>query len=185
MSRPREFDAGDVLDRAAEAFRAKGFEGASLQDLEKATGLCRASLYGAFHDKRSLYLAALRRYDASRAVVLFARLDAQKSGRRAVEAMFESVIDECSDSHGCLLANASVSDEGAARCVADSRRRTEGAIHAALLRGKMDGSLKGRGDARIATRLLFAAALGLRALSKAGCTRAQLREVVEMTLEVL
>jgi TetR/AcrR family transcriptional regulator, transcriptional repressor for nem operon len=185
MARPREFDEGAVLDRAAGVFRAKGFEGASVSDLEKATGLCRASLYGAFRDKRFLYLAALRRYDASRAAALFARLDAQKSGRQAVKALFETVLDECAEAHGCLLAEASVADPRAARCVADSRRRTEGAIHAALLRGEADGSVKRTADAGAAARFLFAAALGLRALSKAGCTRAQLREVAEMTLEVL
>jgi TetR/AcrR family transcriptional repressor of nem operon len=190
VSRPREFDAGVVLDRAAEAFRAKGYEGTSLQDLERATGLCRASLYGAFRDKQALYLSALRRYDAARATALFGRLDAEPTGRRALERLFEIVIGECAaDPHGCLLANATMeraaSDPGAARCVADSRRRTEGAVHAALLRGKADGSLKGGRDARAAARFLFGATLGLRALSKAGATRAQLREVAEMNLEVL
>src|SRR3569832_338385 len=66
MARPRAVEEGDVLDKAAEVFRRKGFDGASLPDLEKATGLCRASLYGAFQDKRYLYLAALRRYDSAR-----------------------------------------------------------------------------------------------------------------------
>ena len=185
MARPRAFEEGDVLDKAAEVFRRKGFDGASLPDLEKATGLCRASLYGAFQDKRYLYLAALRRYDSARAAALSARLDAQKTGKRALEALFERVIEECADSHGCLLANASVADPAAARCVADSRRRTEGAIHSAVLRGAADGSLRGARDARATARLLFAAAQGLRALAKAGCAPAQLREVAEMTLEGL
>ncbi|MDE2509836.1 MAG: helix-turn-helix transcriptional regulator, partial [Elusimicrobia bacterium] len=56
MGRPRSFDADVVLDQAVEAFRVRGFDGTSVEDLEKATGLRRASLYGAYGDKRALYL---------------------------------------------------------------------------------------------------------------------------------
>ena len=64
MGRPREFDVDDALDRAMRVFWAKGYQGASLDDLLAAMGIGRGSLYKAFGDKRSLYLAALQRYDA-------------------------------------------------------------------------------------------------------------------------
>ena len=187
MARPRSFDTGAVLDKAVAAFSAKGYEATSLQDLEKATGLGRASLYGAFRDKHSLYLSALRHYDVTRASALIARLDAAPSGRKALETLFVMVVDECAASAGgCLIANATMergdSDLAAARIIADHRRRMEGAIHAALLRGGADGSLKGRREPRAAARFLFATVQGLRALSKAACTRAQLREVSDLAL---
>jgi len=187
VARPREFDAEIVLDKAAEVFRAKGYASSSLEDLEKATGLARASLYGAFGDKHALYLATLRRYDATRAVRVVAELDAAPNGRKALERLFQIVVAECAaDPSGCLIANAAMerggSDAGASRCVADNRRRIEGAVHAALLRGRADGSLRGRGDARAAARFLFAATLGVRSLAKSGCGAAQLREVAEIAL---
>lgn len=190
MARPRSFDADSVLDKAVEAFRAKGFEATSVEDLEKATGLRRASLYGAFRDKHSLYLAALRRYDATRAVRMLAELDAQPTGRKALERLLTGVAEQCaSDASGCLIANAAMergnSDPGAARCIADNRRRVEGALHAAILRGRADGSLKGRRDAAAQARLLFSVVLGLRALAKSGATRAQLKEVAELALETV
>ena len=43
-------------------FRTKGFDGSTLDELEQATGLGRGSLYGAFGDKRALFLKALARY---------------------------------------------------------------------------------------------------------------------------
>ncbi len=188
MGRPRSFDADVVLDKAVETFRAKGYESASIEDLEKATGLRRASLYGAFKDKHSLYLAALRRYDATNAVRMLEELDAQPTGRRALERLFEIVVAQCAaDPSGCLIANAAMergnTDHGAARCIADNRRRIEGALHAALLRGRADGTLKGKGDAAGAARLLFSVVLGLRTLAKSGCTRAQLREVADLALK--
>lgn len=188
MGRPRSFDADVVLDKAVEAFRAKGYEATSVEDLEKATGLRRASLYGAFRDKHSLYLAALRRYDATRVVRMIAELDAQPTGRRALEKLFEIVVAQCAgDPSGCLIANAAMergtSDAGAARCIGDNRRRIEGALHAAILRGRADRSLKARGEASAAARLLYSVVLGLRTLARSGCTRAQLREVADLALK--
>ncbi|MDE2142388.1 MAG: TetR/AcrR family transcriptional regulator [Elusimicrobia bacterium] len=187
MGRPRSFDADVVLDRAVETFRARGFDGTSVEDLEKATGLRRASLYGAYGDKRALYLAALRRYDGTRAVRMLERLNGEKTGRAALERLFAIVIGEASaDPGGCLIGNAATErashDDGVARCVADNRRRIEGGLTAAVLRGRADRSLRGAGDARETGRFLFAAVLGIRALAKSGSSRAELSGVARRAL---
>ena len=188
MGRPRSFDADAVLDKAAEAFRLHGYKATSLDDLEKATGLRRASLYGAFKDKHSLYLATLKRYDATHVVRLTAELEGAPTGRRALERLFEIVLGECGgDSRGCLINNATMerasSDAETARCIGDNRKRIETALRAAVVRGREDGSLHSQGDAAVAARFLFAVVLGLRALAKSGCTRPQLKEVVNRTLK--
>ncbi len=190
MARPRSFDSDSVLDKAVETFRAKGFDGTSLEDLEKATGLRRASLYGAFGDKRALYLAALNRYQGTKGVNLLETLNAAKTGRAAIERLFTITIDEAAgDPCGCLLANAaserSAHDERVARCVEDNRRRVEGALLAAVLRGRADGSVRGRGAARASARFLFAAILGVRALGRTGCDRTELKAVMSEVLRTL
>ncbi|MFN8110734.1 MAG: TetR/AcrR family transcriptional regulator [Thermoleophilia bacterium] len=43
-------------------FWRHGFEGSSVEELERATGLGRSSLYNTFGNKRALFLAALDRY---------------------------------------------------------------------------------------------------------------------------
>lgn len=191
MARPREFDGDSVLDKAVEAFRAKGYEGTSLSDLEKATGLGRASLYGAYGDKRALYLAALRRYDGTRSLRLLAGLNEARTGRAALERLLADVIAEATrDARGCLMAGAaserSAHDEGVARCVGDNRRRMEGGLAAAILRGRADGSVKRRADnARGAARFLFAAVLGIRSLAKCGCGKTELEGVAARALRAL
>src|SRR5215831_4474501 len=60
--RPRAYDPEIALQRATESFWRAGYAATSLDDLSAATGMNRPSLYGAFGDKRELYLAALRRY---------------------------------------------------------------------------------------------------------------------------
>ncbi|PSJ38414.1 TetR/AcrR family transcriptional regulator [Allosphingosinicella deserti] len=59
--RPPAFDRDEVLLKARDAFWRSGYAATSLDDLAAATGLNRPSLYGAFGDKRTLYLATLER----------------------------------------------------------------------------------------------------------------------------
>ena len=60
--RPRGFETAAALTQALDVFWQSGFAAASLDDLSSATGLNRPSLYGAFGDKRALYLQAYRHY---------------------------------------------------------------------------------------------------------------------------
>src|SRR5271167_4214627 len=60
--RPRAFEPETALTQAMDVFWQDGFAATSLDDLSLATGLGRPSLYGAFGDKRALYIQAYRRY---------------------------------------------------------------------------------------------------------------------------
>jgi AcrR family transcriptional regulator len=66
--RPPAYDADTALQAALDAFWDGGYAATSLDDLSAATGMNRPSLYGAFGDKRELYLKAVERYrEAGRA----------------------------------------------------------------------------------------------------------------------
>src|SRR5436853_4147880 len=60
--RPRAYQPEIALGRALDLFRKDGFAATSLDDLSAATGMNRPSLYGAFGDKRELYIKSYRRY---------------------------------------------------------------------------------------------------------------------------
>lgn len=55
MARPRTFDEVDVLSKARKLFAAQGYNGTSIDDLVRATGLLRGSLYKAFGSKRNMF----------------------------------------------------------------------------------------------------------------------------------
>ena len=55
MARPRAFDETVVLSHARTLFANQGYNGTSIDDLVKATGLLRGSLYKAFGSKRNLF----------------------------------------------------------------------------------------------------------------------------------
>jgi len=62
MGRKRSFDADEAVRAARSVFWSNGYEGASLPDLEAATGLNRSSIYHAFGSKRGLFDAAVDSY---------------------------------------------------------------------------------------------------------------------------
>ncbi len=65
MVRPVEFDPEDALGAAIKVFSNHGYEGSSTAELLASMGIARQSLYGAFGDKRRLFLKALERYNAA------------------------------------------------------------------------------------------------------------------------
>src|SRR5882672_4671340 len=69
--RPRAYEPEVALGNALDLFRQGGFAATSLDDLSAATGKNRPSLYGAFGDKRELYIKSYQRYrDDARAAML-------------------------------------------------------------------------------------------------------------------
>src|ERR1700738_4485152 len=69
--RPRAYQPDVALGKALDLFRRDGFAAPSLDDLSAATGMNRPSLYGAFGDKRELYIKSYQRYrdDARTAMI--------------------------------------------------------------------------------------------------------------------
>ena len=111
MARPREFDEGEVLEAALGLFRLKGFDGTTLAELEQATGLGRGSLYGAFGDKRALFLRVLGRYFETAMACRLECLQAPGAGRAAIVALFRDIARSASadrERKGCMLTNCSV-----------------------------------------------------------------------------
>jgi AcrR family transcriptional regulator len=62
MGRPRNFSREGVLEKALPVFWKHGFADASLQELEKATGVNKSGLYSEFSCKEDLFLESLRFY---------------------------------------------------------------------------------------------------------------------------
>ena len=60
--RPRAYEPDVALGKALDLFRQDGFAATSLDDLSAATGMNRPSLYGAFGDKRELFIKSYQRY---------------------------------------------------------------------------------------------------------------------------
>lgn len=138
MSRTPSFDRDDVVRAARTLFWRDGFEGASIPDLEHATGLGRSSLYHAFGSKRGLFDAAVQSYLDEVVRPRLRPLTVEVVGPGALvdyltglRAAFES-LDSMPATSGCLLINAAgapiAHDEGVARVIADYRAELRSAV---------------------------------------------------------
>lgn len=59
MGRPRQFNEPDAVAAASAVIAGHGFAGTSVDDLVRATGVNRASLYGVFGSKDGLFRRCL------------------------------------------------------------------------------------------------------------------------------
>jgi TetR/AcrR family transcriptional repressor of nem operon len=188
MGRLRSFDPDNVLDRAMHAFWARGFEATSIEDLVACTGINRASLYGAFGDKRDLFLKALQLYVQTGPII---ELDpsARKGGvRAALQAYIDQVLDLMSDgrNRGCFITN-TVAEFGSqdADILAQTRIALAGVENAfdRLLRwGQQTGEVPAQADARARARLLLAAIQGLQVISKVNPDARALRQIADQAI---
>lgn len=80
MARHREFDEDRVILAIRDEFWDKGYAATSMDDLLRVSGLGKGSLYGAFGDKRSLFLRVLRDYDDANLLTLRERLESAARG---------------------------------------------------------------------------------------------------------
>jgi len=90
--RPRAYDPEIALQRATESFWRAGYAATSLDDLSAATGMNRPSLYGAFGDKRGLYLAALRRYWELSHVAMEEALASDRTLREVLRRLYRKAL---------------------------------------------------------------------------------------------
>ena len=108
MARPREFDRGEALKRALAVFWEKGFEATSTDDLVRAMGIGRQSMYDTFGDKHQLYLEALLLYEANTGSELFKRIYECPSPFVALCDYILSIADGtlADRARGCFFVNA-------------------------------------------------------------------------------
>lgn len=192
MSRHKEFDRDQALQKAMEVFWARGYEAASIENLVGHMGINRQSLYDTFGDKHALYLEALDRYREVECRKLFDLLERCDSVKRALRQLFTGVIERSlgsGDRRGCFMGNAM--SELAGRCkktaakTGSNMAAVEEAFYRALLRGKREGELKRVQQPRAVARFLFCSLQGVLLAAKAAPDRETLEDVVNVTLSVV
>jgi TetR/AcrR family transcriptional regulator, transcriptional repressor for nem operon len=186
----KQFDRGEVLDRAMALFWRRGYEATSIRDLVAATGINRGSIYATFGDKEGLFLAVLDHYGEKFAKPLIQELE-DPDPRRAIERMFDSIIRRNSDARfprGCLNTNTSLECPGSGdeitRKIAAGFGRQESAIYRVLHRAQAEGSLRSTLDARALARFFMAVAQGLNVVNKAAADPGVLQDIARVAMSV-
>jgi AcrR family transcriptional regulator len=180
--RPRAYDPDEALAQATGAFWTTGFSATSLDTLSEATGMNRPSLYGAFGDKRALYLAALQRYADAGEAAMREALDPARPLREGLRRVYEAALRMYFPAHetprGCFLigtaATEAVVDDAIRAVLQRALRRFDAAFESRFAAAQAADELAPGADpallARVASALLHTLALR----SRAGDSRASL-----------
>lgn len=90
IKRGRKFE--QVLEGARDIFLANGFEGASVDDIAKAAGVSKATLYSYFPDKRLLFMEVARNECQLQADAATARIDPNQPIREVLNFAAREMI---------------------------------------------------------------------------------------------
>ena len=147
--RPRSFDREEALRRAMRVFWARGYQGATLAELQKAMGgLTAPSVYAAFGSKESLFREAVELYSRTLGVPMVKALAEEPSARASMEALLRAAVQAfCKPGapRGCMLVLAAINSTPANKGVQDYlrglRARRQQVIRQRLRRGVAEGEL--------------------------------------------
>lgn len=188
MAGKKQFDVDVALDAAMVQFWRAGYADTSLDDLSRATGLNRSSIYASLGDKDSLYSRCLDRYLTRYGD----RYDRALSGAseeplRAVRAFFDVTLKRIADPDvpdGCLVAQTAMaipalSPDIAARAI-EALGLQRARLRTALIAAKLADS-----DADNFAVHLAAVNQSLAVMSRAGASREELRAITDISMSAL
>lgn len=113
MGRPKAFDRDQALALAVEAFRSRGYESTSIQNLVDSMGIHRASLYDTYGSKQELFLEVLGRYTENVRETLFVVLDPHGPAKETLRRFFDRAVEDlcADDGQACLMVRTALSPE--------------------------------------------------------------------------
>ncbi len=191
--RPRAFETETALTQAMDVFWKDGFAATSLDDLSAATGLNRPSLYGAFGDKRALYLQAYRQYRKQTgetfAPLFAAREPLRVKLKRILLAALDLYLSGAEGPRGCFTVLSSASDAIADpeihAIVAEAIDNTDRAFGRLFADAREAGELPASADPRRLARIASATIHTLSIRARARIPRADLLSIVDDAVAVI
>lgn len=192
MPKVKQFNREKVLEVASHIFHQKGYNGTSIDEILKATGLSRSSLYDSFKDKHSLYLQALDFYKNAESHAYQQVHETKLNGVQKIEQVFREVVNHLvnhPEDNGCLMVNAaaemSKKCEKTAQVVCNNKESVQELFTIWLEDAQQNGIVKLQKTPKSYSPFLFNALCGLKVLSQSGASRTELNNVVKVTMDAL
>src|SRR6266403_3286841 len=191
--RPRAYQPEIALGKALDLFRKGGFAATSLDDLSAATGMNRPSLYGAFGDKRELYIKAYQRDRADAAAAMIDIFKDQQPIRQRLERIFAVALDIYlsgdAGPRGCFTvmtaASEAVSDPDIRAMVLEGLSEMDKAFAACFRRAREKGELAPSADPAVLAQLASATIHSIAIRSRSRVPRKELEAIVNGAIDVM
>jgi TetR/AcrR family transcriptional regulator, copper-responsive repressor len=191
--RPRAYQPEIALGKALDLFRKDGFAATSLDDLSAATGMNRPSLYGAFGDKRELYIKSYARYRADARAAMIDIFRDELPIRRRLERIFAVALDIYlsgdAGPRGCFTvmtaASEAVSDPEIRGMVLEGLSELDKAFTACFRLAKENGELPQTADPVVLAQLASATIHSIAVRARARVPRKELEAIVKGAIDVM
>src|SRR5262249_32127890 len=191
--RPRAYEPDVALGKALDLFRTQGFAATSLDDLSEATGMNRPSLYGAFGDKRELYIKSYRRYRDDARAAMGDIFREEMPLRRRLERIFASALNiylsGSAGPRGCFTvvtaASEAVSDPEIRAMVLEGLSELDKAFASCFRRAREKGELPETADPAVLAQLASATIHTLAIRSRARVPRKDLEAIIKGAIDVM
>src|SRR5258705_2469764 len=191
--RPRAYKPEIAAGKALDPFRKGGFAATSLDDLSAATGMNRPSLYGAFGDKRELYIKAYQRYRADAAAAMIDIFKDQQPIRQRLERIFAVALDIYlsgdAGPRGCFTvmtaASEAVSDPDIRAMVLEGLTEMDKAFAACFRRAREKGELAPSADPAVLAQLASATIHSIAIRPRAPVARNELEAIVNAAIDAM
>ncbi len=173
-------------------FWRRGYHKTSVRDLTEATRLQPGSLYGAFKNKRSLFLYSLDYYAGELKRFVDAVLNSDEPPLARIRHFFEHLLEETAadpEGKGCLLVNTLLEvpaeDEEINQRVIQALEYVEKRFCQVLTEALERGELASGKDPSTLARLLMTGIFGLRVYNKMHPQREEMDDIVDSLLSVV
>jgi AcrR family transcriptional regulator len=191
--RPRAYRPEVALGKALDLFRKDGFAATSLDDLSMATGMNRPSLYGAFGDKRELYIKSYQRYrDDARAAMIDIfknELPIRQRLQRIYAVALDIYLSGDAGPRGCFTvmtaASEAVSDPEIRSLVLEGFTELDKAFANCFRRARENGELVASADATVLAQLASATLHSIAIRARAQVPRRELEAIVKGAIDVM
>jgi TetR/AcrR family transcriptional regulator, copper-responsive repressor len=191
--RPRAYQPEIALGKALDLFRKDGFAATSLDDLSTATGMNRPSLYGAFGDKRELYIKSYQRYraDARAAMIDIFRnpLPIRQRLARIYAVALDIYLSGEAGPRGCFTvmtaASEAVADPDIRSLVLEGFSELDKAFAACFRLARENGELSPSADPQVLAQLASATIHTIAIRARAQVPRKDLEAIVKGAIEVM
>jgi AcrR family transcriptional regulator len=191
--RPRTYEPDVALGKALDLFRKDGFAATSLDNLSAATGMNRPSLYGAFGDKRELFIKAYERYraDARAAMqdVFKAELPIRKRLARIYGVALDIYLAGEGGPRGCFTVmtagSEAMADPDIRTMVTEGLTELDKAFASCFRIAKERGELSGNADPAALAQLASATIHTIAIRSRAGVPRRNLEAIVSSAVDLM
>ena len=186
------FDEKKVLQKAMQLFWLKGYNGTSLDDLLKTTGLSRSSIYNSYGNKQGIFMQCLQYYRDWVLDTVTESVTKLKSPVKKIEIVFKISIDKLlkdKERKGCLIVNTATElanlEEEISLFMKGFEKELETLFQDWIKEGQQTGEISKSFSSLALSRHLYNSYQGIKIIAKTTNDRKTLEDIVNVSISVL